>query len=457
VDDGVSTYAKPLVRAAIFFAVMPYIGIGALPSDTQPVAFILAAVGTGLLLAQSRGRLAYLVLPLLVMAFLATVSFVLRGAFDDVGYVWLIRSYYGYVSAPVIVVFFLHYLPFLRNDDIARVIDVALVVTFAGFLLNVLGLTWIVQTVVNRALFSGAALGARGLPGFFAEPSRVSEQMAICFFCYLLTGGVTRVRVVALVGAAILAAAGQMFVVLAHIILAYGVASAILVLVRQGVSVRVATRLALAGVVIAAFVSFHQVIAVDLIRMGFPTRGITAMSRIVGDGRTYIGRDSGMMDKLAGVLQAGATVIDRPGTFKLAATADDEFPDTVRRTYGRLVQYLFDSQLLRFSRRPSTALGLWVLEFGVLGLTGALFYVGLLLWRAVRAPADVQLPALWTALFLVQVLFIKLALANPSLWLLSALVWVSASAQIRRSGYQRPRSMADGGPGTRTLSADGSM
>lgn len=35
---------------------------------------------------------------------------------------------------------------------------------------------------------------------------------------------------------------------------------------------------------------------------------------------------------------------------------------------------------------------------------------------------------MWASLFLIQVLFIKIQLANPSLWLLSALIWMAASA-----------------------------
>ena len=109
-------YAKWLAQAGIVFALIPYIGIGALPSDTQPVAFIVAAIGVGLLLVGSRLRVSYLLLPLVVMALLATVSLILRGAFDDIGYIWLTRSYYGYVSAPVIVTFFLYYLRVLRQE-----------------------------------------------------------------------------------------------------------------------------------------------------------------------------------------------------------------------------------------------------------------------------------------------------------------------------------------------------
>ena len=428
VRGSVPAYAKRLAQAGIFFALMPYIGLAVLPSDTQPIAFGIATVGIGLGFVGSRLRLAYLSLPLLAMALLATVSLVLRAGFDDVGYVWLARSYYGYISAPVIVTFFLYYLRVLRSDEIASAVDVALVVVFFGFLLNSVGLTSLIQGLVNRSIFPGlASAGARGLPSFFPEMGYVSEQMAMGFFCYVLTGQVTKTRVAAVVAASVISAAGQMFIIFAHVVVAYSLASGLFIVLRQGVSLRSVTQLTLASVVVAGFASFHEVIAADLIQLGFPTRGITAISRIVQDGRTYIGQDLGMMDKVAGVLQAGATVVDNPGVFKLAAMADPEFPETVTRTYARFLRVLFDSDMLRFHRRPSTALGLWVLEFGVVGLVAALSFVGLLLWRAFRASRETQLAVLWVSLFLIQVLFVKIQLANPSLWLLSALIWMTAS------------------------------
>ena len=222
-SEAVPMYAKRLAQAGIVFALIPYVGIVALPSDTQPIAFVIATLGVGLLLVGARLQLAYLSLPLLVMALLATMSLSLRVAVDDIGYIWLIRSYYGYISAPVIVTFFLHYLRVLRDDEIARVVDVALAVVFAGFLLNGLGLTWMIQGVVNRAMFPNLAAGTRGMASFFPEMSNVSEQMAMCLFCYVLTRQVTRVRVAAIVAASVISAAGQMFIVFAHVVLAYGV------------------------------------------------------------------------------------------------------------------------------------------------------------------------------------------------------------------------------------------
>jgi predicted MFS family arabinose efflux permease len=59
----------------------------------------------------------------------------------------------------------------------------------------------------------------------------------------------------------------------------------------------------------------------------------------------------------------------------------------------------------------------------------------MLIRRGVRADRTRSRPVLWAILFLVQVLFLAVPLANPSLWLLAALIWVTAtpqSAQVRR-------------------------
>ena len=249
-----------------------------------------------------------------------------------------------------------------------------------------------------------------------------------------------------LLTASVMSAAGQMFITLAHVVLAYGLAAALLSFVRQGLSLRSMTRLSLVGVLVAGFVSFHEVIAADLIRVGFPTRGITAISRIISDGPSYIGQEEGLMDKLAGPLQAAATLRDNPAVFKLATMADrDVYPETVSRTYARLLRVLFDSDMLRFQRRPSTALGLWIIEFGVVGLAMALSLVGVLLWRGIRARKAAQFTVLWASLFLIQVLFIKIQLANPSLWLLAALTWMGAASQSEGSvSHQPSTSDADG-------------
>ena len=78
-------------------------------------------------------------------------------------------------------------------------------------------------------------------------------------------------------------------------------------------------------------------------------------------------------------------------------------------------------------RRVSSALGTWIVEFGVLGLLAAVSFIVMLVRRCVRADQARLLPVLWAALFLVQILFVLLPLANPSLWLLAALIWVTAT------------------------------
>ena len=425
----------------IFFAAMPYIGLSVLPSDVQPLAFIISAAGAGLLLlgVPSRVRhIPYLVVPLCVMALLATVSLALRIAAEDVGYVWLLRSYYGYIGAPIILTFFVQYLRILPSEDLARVLDVALGVVFTGFVLNALGLTWVIQAVVNRAVFVGFIGNARGFTSFFAEQNFISSQMAFFFFSYLLVGRLTKLRLAALVTAAALSMAGQLFVTLGQIVLAYALMMGVVVFVRRGLSLRALTHLGLAAVGVAWFLSFHDVVAQDVRRTGLPARGITAVSKIIEAGPSYIGQDPGVFYRLSGALQAGATLVDNPLNFRLAATVDPEFHGTIRRTYTWISLALFDSTSPSFSLRVPSALGTWIVEFGVLGLLAAVSFIVMLVRRCMRANRRQALPALWAALFLVQVLFLALPLANPSLWLLAALIWVTATPEGARGSALAP-------------------
>ena len=431
VAASVPAWIRVIGWTGVFFAAMPYIGFSVLPSDVQPLAFIISAAGVGLLLLGVPSRIRhvpYLVVPLCVMVLLATVSLVLRTAADDVGYVWLLRSYYGYISAPIILTFFIQYLRILRSKDLARVLDVALGVVFAGFALNALGLSWIIQAVVNRALFLAFA-NARGFTSFFPEPSYISIQMAFFFFSYLLVGRLTKLRLAALVTAAALSASGQVFVTFGQVVLAYVLMMGVAVLVRRSVSLRSLTRLVFAAIGVAWFLSFSDVVAEDMRLAGLPTRGINAVSDIIDLGPSYIGQDPGVFFKLSGVLQAGATLVDNPLNFRLAATVDPEFRETIRRTYAWFSLAVFDSTSLSYSPRVSSALGTWIVEFGVLGLLAAVSFSVMLVRRGVRADRTRALHVLWAALFLVQVLFVMSPLANPSLWLIAALIWVTATPE----------------------------
>ena len=305
---GVPAWTRVIGGTGIFLSVMPYIGVSSLPSDVQPLSFIVACAGVGLLVLSVPSRIRHvpwLVVPLCVMALLATISLVFRIVAQDIEYMWLVRSYYGYIAAPVIFTFFVHYLRMLESKDIARALDVALGVVFAGYILNALGLTWIIQAVVNRAIFVGFVGNARGFTSFFAEQSFISIQMAFLFFCYLLVGRLTKPRLVAVVFAAFLSAAGQMFVTIGEVVLAYVLMMGVAALVRRGVRVRGLTHLGLAAIVIAWFIMFHDVVAQEVRRVGLPTRGITAISKIIETGPAYIGQDPGVFYRIAGVLQAG--------------------------------------------------------------------------------------------------------------------------------------------------------
>lgn len=431
-DDSVAAGSKRNVKyvaqAAIFFSLMPYIGFTFLPTDVQPIAFLVCSLGVAPLLATGRLPLYWVALPLWAMSGIATLSLLALIGSGEAEHLMLLRSYYGYVAAPIIVTFMLYYLRFVSGAEIARAIDLALAVALAGFVLNMVGLTWVIQLVVNRAVAEEFFGGARGLTGFFPEPSRVSEQMAGFFFAYLLTGQLTRLRTAGVVAATFVSAAGQMFVVFGHLILGYILALLMVFVLSGGLSKVAALRFAIVGVTLVAVLVLREPLTDALIAAGFPSRGLSAVGDILRMRLSYVGQDEGILFKISGVLHAAATLGDNPTSFQLAAAADPGFAATIERGYAALIQAIFGTTLLVYPSRTYSALGTWIVDFGLIGLVTALWFIGILLYRGLLAKAKTRLHVLWASFFLAQVFFVKVALANPALWFLAALIWVVTKA-----------------------------
>jgi hypothetical protein len=419
---------KWLVRLALFTTIMPYVGLGMLPSDTQPFAFLFCGMGVALLLLTAEFRLNATSIAAWFMAGLGMLSLALQLATGGPGAFKLLRSYFGYVSAPLVLMFFVYYLRFLRSAEIAKVVDAAVWLTFIGFALNLLGLSSIIHVVVSRAVFEG--IGDRGFASFFSEQSTVSIQMAFCFFVYLLSGTLTRKRVAFLVVAALISAAGQVFITGAEVAIAYATAAAGVLLARAWVARAAVRRLSTVFAAILVFVAFSKPITNALIDAGFPGRGLSAIERLVSVGPAYIAHDHVIAIKIASVLHAGATVVDHPTNFRLDATDYSEFRGTISNAYGRIALALFGTRQLIWPQRPYTALGTWIIDFGLLGLAAAIVVLVPLFVSALSAPRELQMPLLWACFFLAQNFFVELPLVNPSLWLVAAMVLAAARGGV---------------------------
>ncbi|PTB85087.1 hypothetical protein C9988_02670 [Pseudidiomarina aestuarii] len=103
-----------IYSAFLFFTLMPYIGIGYLPSDVQPIAIILAAIIVSLELIKSNFKLSSIGLILFIPIILATVSILLY-LFDvyqvELGFIKIVRVIAAYST------------PFFNCFSVTNIID----------------------------------------------------------------------------------------------------------------------------------------------------------------------------------------------------------------------------------------------------------------------------------------------------------------------------------------------
>ena len=122
-----------------------------------------------------------------------------------------------------------YYLKHYGPETIYKVIDWVLIITFLGMLLNLLNLNWIIQIFVNRALYDSVNDSARGLTSFDPEQSRISEQMGLIFFVYLLLGALNKKRLFFVILAGGLSFAAQFAVVSLELLISFLIASILII------------------------------------------------------------------------------------------------------------------------------------------------------------------------------------------------------------------------------------
>jgi hypothetical protein len=142
---------------AFFFISMPYIGWGKIPFDIQPFALIFSTI---YLLINFRGvriekpvKVIFTILVLAIFALFLNSTSLRQELFLD------LRSIYGYITALVIFIFCSNELTPKRRGVITQVLDLALMITYLGFILNIAGFTSAIQYFVNRSIFDESTVG----------------------------------------------------------------------------------------------------------------------------------------------------------------------------------------------------------------------------------------------------------------------------------------------------------
>lgn len=421
-----------------FFIVMPYLGIGGLPTDVQPFALPLSVLSL-IVMAATNGSIkvtgASFVLMLALM--LACLGFVLGTPIQFRDFFYDLRALYGYINSLFIFLFFTNYLLKTDRSGPCWVADIALAVTFFGFFLNIVGQTQLIQLVVSRAEFEydGMSDFARGLTSFFPEQSRLSNQMVLLICLYYAIGRLNLTRLALVILMAALSASGQFFVNLSVLVAAF----TLMALLSSGVTGHLRARIYGVLLVVAGLFGFFLYYVYnhteDLVAIGFPIRGIEAFREILSLNLYALGQDYGFLFKISGPLQGMAATWAAPFSFELGQTFYFQGNIDYVSTYEGILNWIFQPDRIPYPERAFSIFGAWFGDFKLIGLFVSIFYFYCLHKQVSKASPEIRYVA--RALLLVA-FFLFLTRSNtsdPTFWATVAAIYVCGTT--RYAGVQR--------------------
>lgn len=398
----------------IFTLLNPYIGLSIFPSDTQPFAVLLSLLYI-VSYFWNRKKILFpkVALPFLALLLFSISSFIIKIIAINTDLIDNIRYLYSYIT-PFIIILFIYT---IRNnikivDLTKKAVDIFIFFCFLGFLFNFLDID-IPKYFVNRARFEDISHG-RGLTGFFPEQSRVSEQCSIIFFIYYLVVGISLPRFFCLLLIATVSFAGQFFIQIFFIFLSFVCAQFIL---RQRLKILF---LKINLLLFASLSSYYLFINVAdmLINLGVPSRGVVAIKILLTQGIYGWSEDSGIIIKTSGLFSMISTILSVPLNFQVGSFSNPDFIDSISTSYSHVQNFVFNNSIPKIPSRVYSALGLYIVDFGIIGLM-AVSYILILLFNGLRKRKFI---IIWSSIFLFFCLFVKLNLANPTLWFLFALI-----------------------------------
>lgn len=421
---------KRIHHLAAFCVIMPYIGVGGMPTDVQPFALFFSIISLAILHDRKTLDPTAVSIPLLVGLALATVGFFAGTGFADRNLFYDARALYGYISSFVIFIVFANYLRLAKSSAVCRIADVSMAITFLGFAMNLWGLTWVIKLFVSRAEFEWFEDQGRGLTSFYPEQSRLATQMILLIAVYYAVSGLTtwRLCLAVLIGA--FSASGQFFINLSLLLIAFVISSLATVSLSSGAKLKIYSAASLVLLLFVAFAYETLYHADDLVNMGLPIRGIYAFQEVLNLNIHGLGSDLGFLYKLSGPFQGYAATRVSPFSLELSQsyyyTAN---PDFVRLYEDTLTQ-VFDARGFPYPEKAFSVFGSWLTDLKLFGLLLSGQFCYLLYRGAMRGSAKDRV--MTRALFLV-VLFLFLTRSNtsePTFWGIAAAVFVAG--ELRR-------------------------
>lgn len=436
-NRGAKTH-RVLFYSAIFLCLMPYLGPPELlPTDVQPYAVLVAVLAVIGRTTYVTERVPTVILPVFVISLFAFLSSLFLIVVDQSDIFPVVRSLWGYLTQLAILVFVWIYKDeILRVDSVARFLDVCLIVIFIGFLFQVFGLEILVQAVTSRAEFGLESFSSRGFSSFHPEQSRVSEQMLLFGVFYILLSKLTVRRALTLSFFGLISFAGQSVVSLLQIIFATSLALMIAFITSSvivGKSNRVYLLLGF-GVMTVAAIFLPTILNVSN-DLGLPSRFVAAL-RNLSESPLALLNDRNAQIKFSGFIYAVAAPFGDPTVFDILAETRWRFYENVYPVGVAFSNYIFDVVLFQ-TQRPYTAIGQWSVHFGLIGSIFIILFLVLLFricWNVTDKRARFRM--IISYFILVQLLFLKLPLSQPTLWLVVGVLVVVAKTGSNGEPHQ---------------------
>lgn len=390
-----------IANTALFFILLPYVGIAALPSDIQPFAVLFSVF----YLLISRSTFSKNEIMVIMLVILSLILAILNTAiFYELSFINIFRYSFGYIT-PIVIYAYVKNNNF-THDQIKKTLDYILAILMIGYIVNYMGLTYLIQPFVNRAIYD--AEGVRGFTSFFPEQSIVATQLFFYAFIYYIFNCLNRFRLLIIIFFALLSLSGQTFINLIAFSLCLGIYYSI-------VKFRIKYFFYL-----TIFIVF--IVNVDLISIGnylnLPMRGLVVITDFYDQGLQFLLIDQGIVYKLSGLIYGVAGIFDLnliPSIYKT------HYLEMLNTSYLEFICYeLLNLNSVVVPHNPYSIFGSISYDFGLYGLLVllSLFFYTL---------SDLYLAGIKTSFiiilfFMLFLFFVHSFIAQPTFWFIVFLI-----------------------------------
>jgi len=390
-----------IANTVLFFILLPYIGIAALPSDIQPFAVLFSIFYLFISRASFTKNEIMMIMLIVFSLILAIFN---TAVLYELSYVNIFRYSFGYIT-PIVIYAYIKNVNFSR-DQIRKTLDFVLVIIAIGYIINYLGLTYLIQPFVNRAIYD--ADGVRGFTSFFPEQSTVASQLFFYAFIYYIFNSLNRYRLLIIIFFALLSLSGQTFINL----LAFFICISIYYLI---IKLRIKSFL-----YIATFLFFIN--NIDLISIGnamnLPMRGLLVINDFYNQGLQFLLVDKGIVYKLSGLIYGIAGIFDLnfiPSIYKT------HYLDMLNTPYLEYICYeLLNLNSLVVPHNPYSIFGSISYDFGLYGLLILIFFFFYAIYIINRG--GVKSSHILILFFMLFLFFVHSFIAQPTFWFIIFLI-----------------------------------